>query len=257
MRNDLKGRFVWHELMTSDPDAAGKFYTDVVGWSTQPWEGGDGPYTMWMNGEMPVGGVMQLPEEAKAGGAPPHWLPYIGTPDVDATASRGKELGGKVMVQPMDIPEIGRFAVIADPQGAVFAAFASDNEPGGSEDPKVGEFSWHELITTDYEAAWDFYSELFGWEATEAMDMGEMGVYQMYGQGGTTYGGMFNKTAEMPQPPSWLCYARVRDVNQAAERIKAKGGSILNGPMEVPGGNMIVQGMDPQGAAFALHHTAS
>ncbi len=253
-----RGRFVWYELMTTDPDAAQDFYGDVVGWSTAPFEESKTPYTLWMNGESPVGGVMELPEEARSAGSPPHWLAYIATPDVDETARKAKELGGKVLVPAQDVPNVGRFAVLKDPQGAVFAAYKSATETqDGDGQPKVGEFSWHELATTDHEAALDFYSQLFGWEKTESMDMGEAGTYQMYGQKGQTYGGIYNKTADQPGPPAWLFYATVPSADQAVEKVKAKGGQVLNGPMEVPGGDWVAQCLDPQGAAFAVHATAA
>ncbi|MCH7565678.1 MAG: VOC family protein [Gemmatimonadetes bacterium] len=251
------GRFVWYELLTDDPDGAQPFYKEVVGWGTSEWGDGPEPYTMWMNGETPVGGVMQLPEEAKAMGAPPHWLAYVATPDVDETGMRATALGGTILNGPMDIPMVGRISIIADPQGAVFAAFMPVDEVPGHEGPaNLGEFSWHELITSDWEGAFAFYSALFGWEKTEAMDMGEMGTYQMFGRNGQTLGGMFNKSPDMPQPPSWLYYARVPDVDAAAEKVTSLGGTILNGPMEVPGGDKIVQCMDLHGVAFALHAKA-
>lgn len=256
MPDESRGRFCWFDLMTHDPQAAQAFYGRVVGWGTSIWEGMETPYTMWTNGDNPQGGVMELPEEARAAGAPPHWLAYISTDDVDATAVRATELGGKVMVPPTDIPTVGRFAVLADPQGPMFAAFtALGATPGHDGTPELGEFSWHELATTDYEAAFAFYADLFGWEKTEAMDMGPAGIYQMYGSKGRTLGGMFNKGDDMPGPPSWLHYARVPDVHKAVEVVAELCGQVLNGPMEVPGGDWIAQCLDPQGAAFAVHHT--
>lgn len=258
--SDVRGKFVWYDLMTTDPDAAMSFYRDITGWGTQAWEGSETPYTMWRVGERPIGGVMDLPEEAKAGGAPPHWLPYVGTPDVDATVARATELGGSVYVPPTDIPEVGRFAVLADPQGAVFAVFSPTGEhPSPEGAPQSGDFSWHELATTDYEAAFEFYADLFGWERSDAMDMGEEGIYQLYGLGGgpeNQLGGMYNKPAEMPGPAAWLCYTTVDDVTPLSERVRELGGQVLHGPMEVPGGDMIVTCMDPQGAVFALHSAA-
>jgi hypothetical protein len=213
---------------------------------------------MWTNGETPIGGVGELPEDARKAGAPPHWLSYVLVPNVDETLSKVEKLGGKIMVPGMDIPTVGRFGVFADPQGALLAAFTPLEEaPGGP--PKVGDFSWHELATTDPEKAWSFYETLFGWQKTEAMDMGEMGIYQMYTRkgGDSPLGGIFRKPAEMPGPSSWLYYAMVENVDESAKTVEKLGGKILNGPMEVPGGDRIVQCMDPQGAAFALHSTAS
>lgn len=251
--SDIRGRFVWYELLTSDPKQAIPFYTEVIGWGRQDWEGGQN-YTMWTVNDAPIGGLMQMPEEAKAAGAPPHWLPYIGTPDTDATVKRAQKLGARVLKPADDIPTVGRFAVLADPQGAIFAVFTPESDMGGGEaGPSEGQFSWHELATTDFEAAFDFYRDLFGWEKTEAMDMGEAGIYQMYGRGGPPLGGIFNKTSDMPGPPAWLCYVMVADAAEGVERVKNNGGQVLVGPMEVPGGDQIAQCLDPQGAAFALH----
>jgi Predicted enzyme related to lactoylglutathione lyase len=253
-----QGSFVWHELMTPNPDAAVGFYSTVLGWGTQIWQGPE-PYTMFANGDVTLGGIWPLDADQQADGATPQWMPYVGVRDVDATAAEAARLGATVLKQPQDIPDTGQFAVLRDPQGAIFAIFAPQNHAGAQEAaqedaaPQQGEFSWHELTTTDHAAAFDFYSRIFGWEKTESFDMGPMGVYQMYGQAGSTYGGMFNKTPEMPVSPNWLCYVRVDDVKRAAEAVKRGGGTVTNGPMEVPGGSWIAQCVDPQGAPFAVH----
>ncbi|HEY4561352.1 MAG TPA: VOC family protein [Thermoanaerobaculia bacterium] len=258
--NDARSHFVWYDLMTIDPEAAQAFYTAVAGWGTHVWETPGMPsYTMWTVGEKPIGGVVKLPDEAVAGGARPHWLAYVAVPDVDATTARARELGATVMVEPRDIPTVGRYSVLADPQGATIAAFTpaptSQRPPEPEGMPPVGEFSWHELITTDADAALAFYGDLFGWEKISDFDMGEMGLYQMYGRNGKTLGGMFKKPAEMPGPPAWLYYARVADVNAAIEAARRQGGQVINGPMEVPGGDLIATFMDPQGGMFAVHQS--
>lgn len=249
---DARGRFVWHDLMTTDQDAAKAFYTAVVGWGTTTWDSENGPYLMWTAGETAIGGVMRMPPEVAAAGQEPHWLAYVAVPDTDATTARAQELGAKIHVAPKDIPTVGRFAVLTDPQGVTFAVYTSANPvPPEKETESPGEFVWHELATTDYKAAFAFYSDLFGWEKTSEMDMGPQGSYFMYGLRGRPYGGMYNKPPEQG-PPAWLHYARVEDVKSAAERIKEHGGQIANGPMDVPGG-AIVAGIDPQGGPFALH----
>jgi predicted enzyme related to lactoylglutathione lyase len=251
-----RGRFVWYDLMTTDPEGAKAFYTAVTGWGTQVWDAMS--YTMWTVGETPIGGTMKLPEEAVAGGARPHWLGYVTVPDVDATTARAQELGATVMVPPTDIPSVGRYSVLADPQGALIAAYTPESvgpEPEGM--PPVGEFSWHELATTDLEAAWGFYQDLFGWEKMSDTDMGPIGIYRIFGRRGTTMGGIFRKPAEMPGSPGWLHYARVADVNAAVEAVKQQGGQVLNGPMEVPGGDWVAQILDPQGAPAAVHQVKS
>src|SRR5262245_32595642 len=194
---NIRGRFVWHELMTTDPEAAKAFYTAVIGWGTKEWEGPN-PYTLWLWGESQMGGLMELPKEARAQGARPYWIAYIGAPDVDATTSRARELGATVDVPPTDIPTIGRFSMLQDPQGASFNAFTPGGEARPETPPGLGDFSWHELATTDQKAAWSFYSDLFGWQspAEWSMDMGADGVYQMYGRNGLMYGGIYTKRKE-------------------------------------------------------------
>lgn len=248
---EIRGRFVWHELMTTDTDAAGDFYSRVVPWKTQ--DSGMPSYTLWMSGKYRAAGLMALPEGDGAA-TPPHWLIYIGTPDVDATVDAADKLGGKVLKAASDIPNVGRFAVLSDPQGAAFAVFtpaAGSDEgavpPGGG----VGDFTWHELATTDADAALSFYTELFGWSKGAAHDMGEMGVYQIVSHGGQDVAGVY-KVRDNSTPPNWLSYARVADATKAANAVKAAGGRVINGPMEVPGGSWIVMLLDPQGGAFAV-----
>ncbi len=255
MASEQRGKFVWYDLVTADPKAAQDFYGKLIGWGTQEYEGGDQPYTMWTNKETPLGGVMELPEEAKAAGAPPHWMAYVSVDDVEKTVSQVKKAGGSVLHEATDVPGAGSFAVLADPQGAAFAVYKSSNPPAqeSAEKDEIGGFSWNELATSDYKGAFSFYSELFGWEPQEAMDMGPGGIYQIYGRSGAPLGGMFNKPEEMPGPPMWLYYVSVEDVNVSVAKVAELGGQVLNGPMEVPGGDMIAQCVDPQGALFALH----
>lgn len=255
MADKPNGRPCWHELMVPDLDAAKAFYGRVAGWTSRPWEGPHGPYEVWRNGETRVGGMIALTAEQRSQGTPPCWLAYFSTPDVDGTVAKIKELGGAV-IHEMTVPEAGRFAVAADPQGGVFAVMEPQYDaPGHDGLPEVGEFSWYELATTDWEAAWSFYAELFGWQKSSRMDMGEAGIYQMFHRGAHPLGGIFNKPPEMPVV-GWLLYVRVPDVNVAVETVKELGGKILHGPMEVPGGDLIAQCMDPQGAAFAVHAVA-
>ena len=250
------GRFVWYELRTTDPKAAIGFYTDVIGWTTQPWE--DGDYTMWVAGQGPVGGVSRLPEEPRRLGVPSHWQANVEVADVDRAAALVKDRGGKVLVAPTDIPTVGRFAIIADPQGAAIAIFKPATEMTSHDSSKAGEFSWNELYTTDNEAALRFYQELFGWERLREVGIGEWGTYILWGRGGKELGGMMKMPPGMKTPdgravpPSWMYYVTTPDLDAALARAKAKDARVINGPMEVPGGQRIVQLMDPEGAVFAL-----
>jgi len=247
------GRFVWVELLTPDVKAATEFYTQVVGWTMTPWQGPN-DYQMWTGARGPVGGVMAIGPELKARGVPPHWIAYVSTPDCDQTLKQITSLGGQVQMPGTDIPEVGRFGVFKDPQGAVLALLAPNKaeqpEPPGP--PQAGEIAWHELATTDYQKAFDFYHTIFGWSKTGAMEMGPGMTYQMYGRGADAIGGMYNIDPTHPRPASWLHYVEVPDVPRSASQITKLGGTILNGPMDVPGGQ-IVMAVDPQGAAFALH----
>jgi hypothetical protein len=251
------GRFVWYELLTTDPASAKDFYPDVVGWKTEAW-GANADYTMWLADQGPVGGVSALPDAAKQMGAPSHWQANVEVADVDRAVAVVKARGGNVFLAPQDVPTVGRFAVIADPQGAAIANFTPAAAMPSHDATKPGEFSWHELYTTDHEAAFRFYEELFGWERLGAFDMGPMGTYLLWGRGGKQLGGMMTMPPGMRTPdgravpPSWMYYVTTADLDGALERAKRKNARVLNGPMEVPGGQRIVQLMDPQGAAFAL-----
>jgi uncharacterized protein len=245
------GDFLWYDLMTTDPEGAKTFYKKVVGWSTQDWTDGPAPYTMWKAGEAMIGGVNQLPEKAQKAGAPPHWLGYVGTPDLEAAFAKMTSLGGQSYIAPTDIPSVGRYAVFADPQGAVLGMYQSDNDPG-SPATGPGTIGWNELMTTDLNAAVSFYERLFGWNKIQAMDMGELGIYQMYGRGERMLGGMMKCPPGVPGS-AWLYYITVPEIGDALTRVSSNGGQVLNGPQEVPGGGKVAQCLDPQGAAFALY----
>jgi uncharacterized protein len=249
---NLHGRFVWYELATTDTQAAKAFYADVVGWGTQHVSMAGADYTLFTAGGAPVSGLMGLPEEMRKSGFRPSWLGYVGVDDVDATAERIKELGGAVHVPPTDIPNISRFSVAVDPQMATFALFKwldrDQEQPPNMGAP--GRVGWHELLAADWEKAWPFYRELFGWQKADA-DASAMITYQLFSAAGETIGGMFTKPSTAPVP-FWLYYFNVGDIDMAMRRVKGRGGEILDTPIEVPGDRWIVRCTDPQGAMFAL-----
>jgi predicted enzyme related to lactoylglutathione lyase len=244
---EVLGRFVWHELLTNDTAGAAAFYPKVVPWRTAP--SSMPGYTIWMAGQTQIGGLMALP--AEAGSTPPHWLVYVGTPNVDTTCTQAAGLGARVVKPPADIPNVGRFAVLSDPQGATFALFTPSGGPPPGAQPVQGGFSWHELATTDVAGALRFYGQLFGWSKGPGHDMGAMGVYQLFQHAGTQVGGMCNVQGPSTAP-SWLSYVHVADSSSAVAAAKSAGGRLLHGPMEVPGGSWIAMMMDPQGGAFAV-----
>jgi predicted enzyme related to lactoylglutathione lyase len=250
--NDV-GRFVWYDLMSPDTDASKAFYTKVLGWGTALFEiEGRPPYTMWVAGQTPVGGM--VPFEEGMEGMPPHWLAHVVVQDVDKSVKLAKQLGGKVLSPAEEIPTVGRLAVLEDPQGGSFGVFkpSPDSPPVKPFGPKLLEFSWNELGTTDWRKAMEFYQKMFGWQTISEDDMGALGVYAIFGQDGHSYGGVFTKPPEMPRT-SWCYYVRVQDVKATADKVKQHGGQVINGPMEVPGGDWIAQCLDSLGGMFALH----
>jgi uncharacterized protein len=243
------GRFLWYELATTDTAAAKAFYTEVVGWGA-----GEAipsmSYSLFTAGELPVAGLTELSPEAV--GVTPQWLGYVGVDDVDAATDRTRRLGGAVHVPPTDVPSVSRFSIVADPQMAAFALFKwqsprQDQPPGLATAGAVG---WHELFAADWEKAFVFYRELLGWQKVSA-EVDPMGTYQLFSAAGQTIGGMFTKPA-VAAVPFWLFYFNIGDVDAAAERVRAAGGQVLEGPIEKAGGKRVVRCTDPQGAMFAL-----
>jgi hypothetical protein len=245
------GVFVWYELMTSDVATAKAFYATVVGWRVEDVPMPGATYTVLSAGETQVGGLMDLPADACAGGVTPCWAGYLAVDDVDAAARRATELGGAVHRAPADIPGIGRFAVIADPCGAALNVFraARPGQPAASRG--AGHVGWRDLHSTDWPTAFGFYSALFGWGKGSGFDTGATGAYQQFTIAGTVAGGMFNSPAALRRS-LWLYHFSIGDIDAATARVVAGGGEVIDGPRAVPGGGWITQATDPQGTAFAL-----
>lgn len=250
-QTDLRGQFVWHELMSPNAQAAAAFYSNVLPWTS---ESSTVPgYILWMNGPARLAGLMPQPSAVRDNGTPPNWLVYVATPEVDATVETAQQLGGKLLKAPTDIPGIGRFAVLSDPQGAAFAVFTpAMSAPLDAAALSAGRFSWHELATTDPDRALAFYAPLFGWTRGPAHDMGAGGLYQIIEHAGVPIGGM-HVLQDPSKPPRWLSYVRVERIEAVLAAVQAHGGRVLNGPHVVPGGDRVAQIMDPQGGTIALH----
>jgi len=244
-----EGNFVWYELMTSDVEAAQAFYAKVVGWSMTESAVPGMRYTLAKVGERQVAGLMAAPANAETN--PVMWFGYILVADVDAVAERVRHAGGTVHRDASDIPGVGRFAVVADPQRGMFMLFRGSGDLAPDLAPNTpGGVGWHELRTTDWESAFVFYESLFGWKKSYSHDMGPMGVYQTFSVGEAWTGGMMN--ASQAPRPQWLYYVTVEDIDAAATRVREAGGTVLNGPHQVPSGSWVVMALDPQGARFAL-----
>lgn len=252
---DKHGDFVWYELMTTDAAAAQEFYSGLLGWSFED-SGQEGvDYRVFSAGETQIGGVLALTDDMTEGGARPAWLGYVRVDDVPATVEKVRAAGGGVMVEGQEVPGVGPFALLSDPQGAPF--YVIDDRSGQDSGafakyaPREGCCAWNELVTDDPAAADRFYRDLFGWEKGEAMDMGEMGLYQMYNQGDYGLGAMMQRPEQMPVS-AWAHYFRVPLIDPANDYVAANGGQVVNGPMEIPGGDYVLQGVDPQGAFFSI-----
>jgi hypothetical protein len=248
----MPSQFFWYDLVTSDVAAARKFYCEVVGWSYDDVSQADNNYGVFKVGDVGVAGLMPFPEEMKAGG-PAVWNGYIAVEDVDAVAAQIRSEGGAVYRGPTEVPGVIKFAVVADPQGAVFIIAKGLNAQPAPELPMgtPGTIGWRELFVTDWESDFDFYAKLFGWTKDHAHDMGKDGVYQLFAAGGHPIGGMMNRPAMMPMS-WWNYYINVDSIDAAKARVEKAGGTVRMGPMEVPGGQWVLQGADPQGAHFAL-----
>jgi predicted enzyme related to lactoylglutathione lyase len=246
------GDFIWYELLTTDPEAAGRFYAEVVGWTVTEPPGPVPGYRILTAPDGAVGGLMALPEGALRQGARPGWLGYVAVEDVDAAITAFLAAGGRVQMPATDLPQVGRIAMVADPEGApLYLMRGASDQASGAFDPLApGHCAWNELSAVDPEAALRFYAARFGWTRGEAIPMGEAGTYQLVEHGGRAIGAVQRKQHE--GPPGWAFYFRVADVDAAASRATAAGGRILFGPQEVPGEDHIVIATDPQGAMFAL-----
>ena len=249
-----EGTPIWYELMTADPDASKAFYDNVIGWTIEARPSGPMDYRMIDSGSGgQVGGVMRLTEEMIAGGAKPTWLFYIGVDDVDASIAKIEAAGGSVLMPAWDIPGIGRLAMVADPQGIPFYIMrgASDASSTAFERTGMGKCNWNELSTPDQAGANAFYASVFGWTYPDKMPMGDMGDYVFIDAAGQTIGATM-QTPPQGQPSTWQFYFRAPDIEAAAAKVTAQGGTVHAGPMEVPGGDRIIVASDPHGVMFGV-----
>jgi len=244
------GTPIWYELMSDAPDAAQNFYGAVMGWTFEKPPGGlERDYrTFAANGEG-VGGVMKAPNGSPFGTT---WAVYFGVADVDAMAVQVKDLGGSIHMEPQDIPNVGRFAFVADPQGAMFYLMRGDSDQDSTAfaPMKAGHCCWNELVTSDQTAALDFYGRLFGWKKTGAMPMGENGDYTFFGKGDVEMLGAMMNAQKPGAKPFWNFAFTVADIDTAKAAVEESGGTVTHGPIDLPGdeGDWMIQANDPQGA---------
>lgn len=252
MRNQ-HGDFLWYELLTTDVNAAEKFYKAVLGWDVEDSGQPGMDYRLSYAGETAIGGMMKMPEQALEAGAKPVWLGYVGVDDVDQTVSEILAAGGSVQMPAFDVPEVGRMAMVTDPDGIPFYVMrgATDDTSESFAINEIGHCGWNELAAKNLDGAVKFYSEQFGWTTGFEMDMGDMGFYKFFEQKGNAIGGMM-QASENAGPAMWTFYFRVANIDAAAEKITTAGGKILHGPAQVPGDDFIINGLDPQGVLFSV-----
>lgn len=247
-------RFVWYELHTPNAAAAAAFYEPVLEWNTRDAGLPDRKYTLVCVGETAIGGLLEKPASAFASGEKARWLAYIGVPDVQQFSKRVQEKGGMVHRPAEEIPGVGTFAVVADPQGAIFVLFQplpGMTRPEQAAGSTPGMPAWHDLGALDWEPEFEFYAALFGWTKAHAVDMGSNGVYQIFAVGSQPVGGMMT----LPNPAQgagWMFYFHVEEIEAAVDRAKRNGGTLVHGPSPVPGGQQIAHCLDTQGAIFGM-----
>jgi predicted enzyme related to lactoylglutathione lyase len=244
------GCFAWYELLTTDVAAARAFYRQVVGWGAMDASTPAFSYTVFTADTVEVGGLMDLPPEGIRMGAAPRWVGYVAVDDIDATAERLKQLGGRLYVPPTD-SNIGRVSIIIDPQTAAIGLVGGLRRGGESDaSDRPGRIGWHELLATDAVKAFAFYRALFNWQAA-ATEKDPLDFYQPFAVDGRTIGGVFNKLPRAPVP-FWLYYFNVADMDAALAAVHEGGGKVVHGPFELTPGRWISRCIDPQGAMFAV-----
>jgi len=245
------GRFVWFDLMTADVPKALDFYGRVFGWTSKAMDmgGSMGTYHMLGAGGVDFGGIVPFVE------GNPHWMPYVSVADIDAACKATTSQGGVVCVPPFQIPNVGRFAVVADPLGAVSSPLQMDNAPQNDPDAPIGIglFVWNELVTPEPTHVSAFYGKLYGWKLGE-MDMGPAGTYYLFKDGAKDVAGMTKPPANAPPDarPQWLGYVHVADVDATLAKATAAGARVGAPAFDVPGVGRMAIFSDPAGAMIAI-----
>jgi hypothetical protein len=246
--------FVWYELHTPDLSTAASFYSAVLGWTAQDSGLSDRRYTIVSVNNIAVAGLLEKSAATFNTDAKPGWVGYIGTADLSQSVQRLEASGGSVLRAPETMPNVGSFAVVADPQGAMFVLFQPPDarqQPPRPAPGTPGSPAWHDLVALDWESDFDFYARMFAWSKAEAVPMGSAGVYQLFADGSGPIGGMMTRM-DPSQRPGWLFYFNVEEINATVRRVTDNGGKILHGPSPVPGGQQIAHCLDAQGAIFGI-----
>jgi uncharacterized protein len=239
------GSFCWVELATTDAPAARDFYSALFSWDVQENPMGEmGVYHLFQKDGRDAAGMYQIGAEQQ--GMPPNWMSYVSVEDADASAAKAKSLGGVVVAGPFDVMEMGRMAVLADPQGAAFSIWQPRASAGVGVRDESNALCWNELSARDVASSKKFYPALFGWRMKESAE------YTEWHAGETAVGGMLPSHAPPEVPPHWLPYFAVGDCDAAMAEAARLGGRALAGPMDIEHVGRFAVIADPQGAAFAV-----
>lgn len=246
------GTFSWIDLATTDTDGAGAFYGKLFGWTTDARPMGDDQYyTIFKLGDQQTAAMYELMADQRSQGIPPHWNSYVLVTSADDSAAKAKSLGANILMEPFDVYEHGRMAVVQDPTGAIFCLWQARDHPGAGVLYKPGALGWNELLTNDTGKAKEFYTKLFGWEA-KPMPMGEHD-YTVFMLGEQYAGGMMAIQAEWgPVPPNWMVYIVTADCDATTATAREAGADIKMEPMDIPNVGRIAVITDPQGATFGI-----
>lgn len=275
-RHDASRHFFWHELATTDPEAASDFYGAVLGWRALPLEEPGAEYWTWVpvheganTGATPGrgrGGLKNLSESPDGDSSSSAWQGYVWSPNPAGDAQRAESLGGRVVGQPHTVPSVGRMIVVEDPLGARITLMSpyppkereSGTTPrsGGRNDRladelETGRFAWQELAISDPDTALDFYGKLLGWTVTASVELQSGEPYRIFGSHGVELGGILHGRHDDTLPSQWLYSILVGNLDEALRRVGKSGGEVLHGPTEAPRA-LIAYCRDPQGAHFAL-----
>ena len=243
------GRFAWHDLMTTDVERARSYYADLLGWTCEDTEiPGFGTYPVIRAVGRSWGRLARIKPEA-----PPHWLSHVIVEDADAASARAEALGGRTLFPPTDVPDMGRFTVIAGPAGAPVSAWRPANPEDDGDAPMLpGAFCWHQLLAVQPEAEARFFSDLFGWEASAHEVGGQPYTLFQRKDTGKPAGGMLPKPPGSEGPSSWLAYVAVENADATAARVRELGGSVWVEPTDIPGMGRFLVTSDPAGAMIAF-----
>jgi hypothetical protein len=244
------GSFIWYELLATDADAAASFYGEVIGWTAAPAGVPGIDYRLFSAAGVDVAGHMNIPAEGAEMGMRPGWYGFIGVDDVDAAVAAIEAEGGAVLMPAMDIEGVGRMAFVTDPQHVPFYVMrGASDEASHSFAARNGHCVWNELSSADPARALAFYTARFGWEEGGSMPMGAQGDYVFLNHGGEMIGAVMAGAGDGALP-MWRFYFQVPDIDAAVAKVTRAGGTVRDGPHEIPGGEYMIVASDPQGAVF-------